>query len=531
MRVHLVNPSDVSFGVAIITPRWLYVLAAATPPTWGDPILTDETLEAFDPAHVEEGDVVGIGIHTANALRGYQVGKLARARGAYVVYGGIHATLYPDEAHELGGAHAVVCGDGDSAWATVLEACANGGPERVYDAGRVEATGLRPARWSLMPRDRYMWASVQTVRGCPKHCSFCSVWRTDGQQPRQRTADIVVQEIVELRRMGFRFIALADDNFYPVTLDDLAVAARRKDSQRLRELETLRADRFELMDRLAQLPDDLVFYTQITMEAAEDVEFLEAMRRARIRGALVGVESVTPAGLKDVYKDFNVAGDELVERLRKFRRHRLAVLGSFIFGLPSDQTDTFEATVSLAERSGVAFAQFVMLTPLPGTIDFNRWEADLGADGPTVNGVPVTRYWLIPPSDRPKVYIPHPLMSADEVRQRTQLAWDHFYSLPSIWRRANIVGSVRDRLAFVLVSKLYRQMYANTGIATDSARVSRSTRWARWLAKPLQRLFAVPVMPDLQVPPPSGRRHDPHGDGTQHSSSTGGVSSEPVSVP
>ena len=176
MRVHLVNPSDVSFGIAIITPRWLYVLAGVTPAKWGDPILTDETLEAFDPAKVEAGDVVGIGIHTANALRGYEVGRLARARGAYVVYGGIHATIYPEEAHELGEASAVVCGDGDIAWATVLDACANGNPERVYQAGRVEAAGLRSARWDLMPRERYLMASVQTVRGYPKHCTFCSVW-------------------------------------------------------------------------------------------------------------------------------------------------------------------------------------------------------------------------------------------------------------------------------------------------------------------------------------------------------------------
>ena len=337
MRVHLVNPSHVAFGIAIITPRWLYVLAAATPPKWGDPILTDETLEPFDPAQVEAGDVVGIGIHTANALRGYEVGQLARARGAYVVYGGIHPTLYPDEAHEVGEAHAVVRGDGDAAWATVLDDCANGGPQRVYEAGRLEATGLRPARWDLMPRDHYMWASVQTVRGCPKHCSFCSVWRTDGQQPRQRSADVVVQELVELRRMGFRFIALADDNFYPVTLEDLAVAARRKDPQRLHELEAIRAERFELMTQLARLPKDMIFYTQITMEAAEDPEFLKAMRQARIRGALVGIESVTPEGLKDIYKDFNVAGDELVERLRRFGRNGVQVLGSFIFGLPSDR--------------------------------------------------------------------------------------------------------------------------------------------------------------------------------------------------
>ena len=94
-----------------------------------------------------------------------------------------------------------------------------------------------------------MWASVQTVRGCPKHCSFCSVWRTDGQRPRQRTSDAVIEEIVELRRLGFRFIALADDNFYPVTLSDLRLAAQQNNSARLHELESLRAERFELMAR------------------------------------------------------------------------------------------------------------------------------------------------------------------------------------------------------------------------------------------------------------------------------------------
>ena len=90
---------------------------------------------------------------------------------------------------------------------------------RVYDGGRIEGTEFLRARWDLMPANSYMWASVQTVRGCPKHCSFCSVWQTDGQQPRQRTVDTVIDEIVELRRRGFRFIALADDNFYPVTAD------------------------------------------------------------------------------------------------------------------------------------------------------------------------------------------------------------------------------------------------------------------------------------------------------------------------
>ena len=227
MNVHLVNPSTVSFGTAVITPRWQYVLAGATPASFGDPILVDETLHQIDDQRIQPRDVVGIGIHTANALRGYEIGKLARERGAYVIFGGIHATLYPQEAHELGGAHAVVKGDGDLVWAKALADCRNGMPNATYEGGRVEGSDFVAARWDLVPRNRYMWASVQTVRGCPKHCSFCSVWRTDGQKPRQRSSDVVIEEIVQLRRLGFRFIALADDNFYPVPLPILNLRLNR----------------------------------------------------------------------------------------------------------------------------------------------------------------------------------------------------------------------------------------------------------------------------------------------------------------
>jgi hypothetical protein len=120
MRVHLVNPSDNSFGTAVITPRWLFVLAAATPCEVGDPILVDESLEQIVPETIQPGDIVGISVHTGNALRGYQVGRMARSRGAWVVYGGIHATLFPEEALERGEGHAVVKGDGDVAWGKAL---------------------------------------------------------------------------------------------------------------------------------------------------------------------------------------------------------------------------------------------------------------------------------------------------------------------------------------------------------------------------------------------------------------------------
>jgi len=499
MKVHLVNPSFTSFGTSVITPRWLYVLAAATPPSFGDPAVIDETLDPMDLDSVQAGDVVGIGIHTGNALRGYEIGKTARAKGAFVVFGGIHSTLFPEEARELGHAHAVVRGDGDLVWPRVLQDLQNGLQLQVYEAGRIGGEDFLQARWDLMPRDRYMWASVQTLRGCPKHCSFCSVWRTDGQKPRVRGTDSVVEEITQLRRLGFRFILLADDNFYPVSLTDLKLAERQQNHARIAELKRIRAERFELMEQLAKLPDDMVFFTQITMEAAEDPDYLDAMNRARIRGALVGVEAVTPAGLKDIYKDFNFAGEDLVKQLQTFRAHNVHVLGSFIFGLPSDRPETFDATLSVAERADISFAQFVMLTPFPGTVDFGKWEKEQ-ADPPRVEGIPITRHWLIPAGKRPKIYSPHPVLTAEEIRTRTQNVWDRFYSFGSIWKRAQCVKSLRAKLAFVFISKLYRQMYANTGIAIDSARAARSARWARWLAKPCRLLFVARPMPDLQVP-------------------------------
>jgi radical SAM superfamily enzyme YgiQ (UPF0313 family) len=500
LSVHLVNPSDNSFGTAVITPRWLFVLAAATPRSAGDPILVDESIEQIVPETIKPGDIVGISVHTGNALRGYAVGRMARARGASVIYGGIHATLFPEEPFELGEAHAVVTGDGDIAWGKAVTDCLAGSLGRIYNGGRIEGHQFLAARWDLMPPEKYMWASVQTIRGCPKHCSFCSVWRTDGQAPRQRQFQSVIDEIVNLRRIGFRFIALADDNFYPVTLTDLRLAREQNNEARLAELTAVRTERFQLMAELAKLPKDMVFFTQITMEAGEDGEYLDAMRKANIKGALVGVEAVTPEGLKAVFKDWNKSGDALATQLQTFKKHGVHVLGSFIFGLPTDKPATFDATVEMALKAGVTFAQFVMMTPFPGTVDFGKWEKEQAKSPTLVGDVPITRYWLIPTAVRPKMFTPHPTMSSAEISDRTQKVWDRFYDWSSVWKRSSCVKSLRARVAFIFLSKLYRQMYAGTGISTDSARRKKSKATARWMAAQCKRLFQAKPMPELQSP-------------------------------
>ena len=196
-------------------------------------------------------------------------------------------------------------------------------------------------------------------------------------------------EIVELRRRGFRFVALADDNFYPVTLADLAMAERQKNAPRLEQLRALRAERFELMARLAQLPSDMVFFTQITMEAAEDEAFLDAMRKANIKGALVGVEAVTPEGLKDVYKGFNETGEALVRVCASFVN-----MASTCSARSSSDCRATGRRRSRRRRTSpsapaLTFAQFVMLTPYPGTVDFEAWEKERRARKP--RGWPTSR--------------------------------------------------------------------------------------------------------------------------------------------
>ena len=197
------------------------MLARATPPEYGDPVIIDETLEPTNFARIQPGDVVGIGIHTMNATRGYAVGRQARARGATVVFGGVHASLFPEEALSSWAARTA----SSSGTATRLAGGVGRLPaaesrSRRYDGGSHRRSRMAAARWDLLPADPICGARCRPSEGCPKHCSFCSVWRTDGQRPRLIPPQ-VVREIVELRRLGFRFIFLSDDNFYPVTLQDL----------------------------------------------------------------------------------------------------------------------------------------------------------------------------------------------------------------------------------------------------------------------------------------------------------------------
>ncbi len=165
-----------------------------------------------------------------------------------------------------------------------------------------------------------------------------------------------------------------------------------------------------------------------------------------------------------------------MERLQTFRKHGVHVLGSFIFGLPTDRAGHLRCDLRSGGESRRHLRSIRDAYAVRGNRRFRAVGKGTGANVATIAGIPLTRYWLIPAEQRPKMFMPHPTMGSEEMRARTQAVWDRFYSLPNIWRRSRCTSNFRARLAFLFISKLYRQMYASTGIASDSARRSWANR-------------------------------------------------------
>ena len=481
-NVFLANPAPAAerIGFSFITPRALPVLAAATPVGGFVERLrvVDQAVDEFPLGDVRQGDLVGISIHTFNAIHGYALARKVRERGATVVFGGPHSSIYPEETLRYG--DAVVTGDGELVWKELLADYSAGRLLTTYSGGRIPGESFTPARWDVMPLDRYLIASIQTVRGCPKSCSFCSVWVQDGRVPRVRATDAILEEVQCLYRAGFRLVMFADDNFYPYTLEDIAQTRAPELSARARHG---RQERLALLHRLAtEVPGDMHFCTQITMEVADDPEFLAAMKRARIAGALIGIETITDEGLKATRKLFNASGAALADKLETIRRQGFPyILGSFIFGIESDTTDTLDETIQFSRDCGIALAQFIPMTPLPGTVDFHQMRKGKNA---LKLLKPDYDYWLDP--QHPRVLYQHPRLAPEQILGGIERAWKDFYSLSSIVRRAKRFGLIaepRKFLAYLVVCRGLLTRYQRYGLSADSAVRGTNRKLATLLGK------------------------------------------------
>jgi radical SAM superfamily enzyme YgiQ (UPF0313 family) len=362
MRLYLINPSNPLVSIVNVKQsRWnryrvwkplsLMVLAGLTPPEWEIAIM-DENLGPSDYPAMPRPDLVGITAFTSQANRAYEVSNHFRRLGVPVVMGGIHATMCLDEVMER--VDSVVTGEAEGIWPQVLEDARHGGLKRRYNGGLAEISDVPIARHDLLAAG-YACGAIQTTRGCPLNCSFCSVTAFNGARYRQRSIADVVREF---QLIPERHVLVVDDNLIGTRHDHIA---RAKD----------------LFRAMAQANLRKQWVAQASINFADDEELLALAAKAGCIGVFIGFETPTPKGLLEIGKKFNLLkGRDFRASVRRIQRHGILVAGSFIIGLDIDEPGIGKRIAEAAGRYGVDHLNALFLTPLPGTRLWDQMKSE-----------------------------------------------------------------------------------------------------------------------------------------------------------
>ncbi len=372
----------------------LAALAAVTPPEW-DVALCDENLETLD---FEVGvDLVAITAMTPQAPRAYEIAAEFRARGKSVVMGGFHASNLPDEA--LSHVDAVLVGEGEPVWPRLLADFERGKLQRLYRADRlIDMETIPVPRREIFAGKRYLFTNtLQTTRGCPFDCEFCSVTAFYGRKYRERPVEAVLAELEGLRKK----------NSFAFFVDDNLVADR---GYALALFDGMRGMGFKW---LSHAPIDF----------ARDRELMRAAGEAGCVGMFVGFESLNQDALAAMGKVTNRAQNYL-DHARAFRDNGIGILGSFVLGLDGDTPAAFEAILRFCEEARLEAAIFPILTPYPGTQVRERLAAQ---------GRIISSDWR--DYDMGHVTFTPMGMTAAELEAGHDWLNRSFYSLPSMYRR------------------------------------------------------------------------------------------------
>lgn len=340
-------------------------------------------------------DLIGITVITGTAKRSYELARQFRNRGITVVMGGPHVTLVPDDAATH--ADAIVTGYAEDSWPELLRDFSRGELKTRYAQSPDLSLAGRPvARRDLIDTGRYARTHVfEATRGCTHRCDFCVVPFAWGRKPYQKPVDEVIDEI---RSTGARRAIFVDLNL----IADKHYAA---------ELFT------------ALIPLRLQWGGLATSLLARDEELLELCARSGCRGLLVGFESISDAGLKEVHKGFNSPA-QYAEWVSRFHRHGIAINGTFVFGLDGDRSDIFDRTAEFVIDAGIDLPRFAILTPFPGTELYQRFERE---------GRILTKDWEL--YDGQHVVFEPKAMSIGALEKGHMQAWRKTYSYTSIAKR------------------------------------------------------------------------------------------------
>ena len=447
MRLYLINPSNPLVSIVNVKEsRWnryrvwkplsLMVLAGLTPPEWEISIV-DENLGVPDYTSMPRPDLVGITAFTSQANRAYEVAAHFRRLGVPVVMGGIHATMCLDEVIEH--VDSVVTGEAEGIWPHVLEDIQDGSLKRRYDGGLAEIRDVPLARHDLLPTG-YACGAVQTTRGCPLNCSFCSVTAFNGARYRQRPIPDVVREFQSVCE---KRVLVVDDNLIGTRRDHIARAKN-------------------LFQAMAQANLRKEWIAQTTINFADDEELLTLAARAGCRGVFIGFESPTPEGLRELGKKFNLPkGRDFRDSVRRIQRHHIMVAGSFIIGLDIDEPGIGRRIAEAASQYGVDYLNALFLTPFPGT---RLWDQMKSQDRIALDAFPGDwkYYTLTFPVARYKHFTLDGIIAEMISCDRT------FLSAPRIlrrvwgsaWQRRRPLITLVGNLSYRKNSRLSRKVYA-----------------------------------------------------------------------
>ncbi len=351
--INPVNPARTGLTVnrsSRFPPLGLGIVAALTPASW-EVELVDEN---WSPFAYREADLVGITAFTASVNRAYDIAAAYRERDVPVVMGGIHASMCSAEALRF--VDAVVIGEAEAIWPQVVADVEAGQLRRIYRGGWPDLAGLPQPRRDLFHPD-YMFASVQTSRGCPMDCEFCSVTAFNGRRYRRRPPEEVLDELETIPQ---KMIFFVDDNI---------IGYGKKSRQQA----------LALFRGMVERGLDKWWFCQASLNFADDEDVLCWAGRSGCKMVFLGLEAEEADGLAEVNKQLNLRrGVESYARaFRRIHRAGIAVLGAFIFGMDGDTPEKLRRRADYMIRRGVDVMQTTYLTPLPGTRLFKR----LGDDG------------------------------------------------------------------------------------------------------------------------------------------------------
>ncbi|MBN1907766.1 MAG: B12-binding domain-containing radical SAM protein [Deltaproteobacteria bacterium] len=362
MKLYLINPSNPLVSIVNIREsRWnryrvwkplsLMVLAGLTPKEW-DVTIIDENIGMPDYKAMPSPDLVGITAFTSQVNRAYEIAAYYRCMGIPVVMGGIHATMCLDEVMER--VDAVVTGEAESVWASLLEDAEKGELQHIYEGGLAEIKNVSAARHDLLS-EGYAFGAIQTTRGCPMNCNFCSVTAFNGAKYRQRSIPDVIKEFRSIKE---KRVLIVDDNFIGTSPGHI---------ERAKEL-------FRVM-AWANLGKEWV--GQASINFADDEELLVLAEKAGCRGVFIGFESPSIEGLKEIGKKINLQKNrDFKTSVKRIQRHNIFVVGSFIIGLDTDKAGIGRQTADVAQAYGVDCLNSLFLTPLPGTRLWDQMKTD-----------------------------------------------------------------------------------------------------------------------------------------------------------